>query len=162
MPASSTAATCHGVTAHLDHIASLGANLLYLTPLFPAPSNHRYNASTFEHIDPLLGGDVAYQALIEEVHRRGMRIIGDLTTNHTGSDHEWFRAATSDPIGANRPVLLLHRVPAGLGGLDGAPGTAEVELQQPGGAAAHWSPPTTPRCAGTCGPTSAWTAGASM
>ncbi len=56
-----------GVTAHLDHIASLGANLLYLTPVFPAPSNHRYNASTFDRVDPLLGGDEAYR----RAHRRG-------------------------------------------------------------------------------------------
>ena len=46
-----------GIIAHLDHIASLGVGTLYLTPLFPAESNHRYNASTFDRIDPLLGGD---------------------------------------------------------------------------------------------------------
>ncbi len=79
-----------GVVDHLDHLSSLGATLLYLTPVFPATSNHRYDASTFAHIDPLLGGDAAYRDLIAEAHRRGMRVLGDFTTNHTGSAHEWF------------------------------------------------------------------------
>ncbi|MGV1003887.1 MAG: glycoside hydrolase family 13 protein [Candidatus Nanopelagicales bacterium] len=82
-----------GIAGHLDHVAALGANLLYLTPVFPAESNHRYNATSFGHVDPLLGGDRAYRGLIDEVHARGMRIIGDLTTNHTGSGHEWFTGA---------------------------------------------------------------------
>lgn len=87
----------YGIIAHLDHIMALGANLLYLTPVFPAPSNHRYNADTFDRIDPLLGGDQGYQALIEAAHQRGLRIIGDLTTNHTGVGHEWFASAQADP-----------------------------------------------------------------
>ena len=74
----------YGVAEHLDHIASLGANTLYLTPVFPAASSHRYNATSFDHIDPLLGGDAAYRELIDTAHARGMRVLGDLTTNHTG------------------------------------------------------------------------------
>ena len=86
-----------GVAEHLDHIASVGANTLYLTPVFPAASSHRYNASSFDHIDPLLGGDVAYRELIDAAHARGMRVLGDLTTNHTGSTHDWFLAGRADP-----------------------------------------------------------------
>ncbi len=85
-----------GVTERLDHIASLGVNTLWLTPVFPARSNHRYNASAFDRIDPLLGGDAAYRALIDAVHARGWRILGDLTTNHCGDDHPWFTAALGD------------------------------------------------------------------
>ncbi|BCJ41424.1 alpha-glycosidase [Actinoplanes ianthinogenes] len=79
-----------GVTEHLDHIADLGANTLYLTPFFPATSNHRYDSASFDHVDPLLGGDQALVRLSEAVHGRGMRLIGDLTTNHTGDAHPWF------------------------------------------------------------------------
>lgn len=82
-----------GITEHLDHVAAVGADILYTTPVFPGESNHRYNASTFDEIDPLLGGDAAYARLAEAVHARGWRILGDLTTNHTGDTHEWFRAA---------------------------------------------------------------------
>ncbi|MFI0432429.1 MAG: glycoside hydrolase family 13 protein [Candidatus Nanopelagicales bacterium] len=85
-----------GVAEKLDYLADLGVTLLYLTPVFPAPSNHRYNASTFDEVDPLLGGDQAFAALIAAAHERGMRVIGDFTTNHTGSDHDWFRAAQAN------------------------------------------------------------------
>lgn len=86
-----------GIIDKLDHLVSLGVNLLYLTPVFPAESNHRYDASTFDRIDPLLGGDEAYVRLIEAAHARGIRVIGDLTSNHSGDSHEWFRAAYANP-----------------------------------------------------------------
>ncbi len=91
-----------GVTEHLDHVAEVGATILYTTPLFPAESNHHYNASTFEEIDPLLGGDDAYHRLVSAVHARGWRILGDLPTNHTGDTHEWFRRAQADPASPER------------------------------------------------------------
>jgi alpha-glucosidase len=86
-----------GVIEHLDHLEKLGVNTLYLTPIFPARSNHRYDASSFDVVDPLLGGNKAYAALIAEVHKRGMRIIGDLTSNHSGDAHEWFKKAYKNP-----------------------------------------------------------------
>jgi alpha-glucosidase len=79
-----------GVEAHLDHIERLGANVIYLTPVFPAGSTHRYDATTFDHVDPLLGGDEALVSLTRAAHARGMRVVSDLTTNHTGDKHEWF------------------------------------------------------------------------
>lgn len=86
-----------GVIEHLDHLKKLGVNLLYLTPMFPARSNHRYDASSFHEIDPLVGGNKAFAALIEAAHKRGMRVLGDLTTNHSGDAHEWFKAAYKNP-----------------------------------------------------------------
>ncbi|MGF2950187.1 glycoside hydrolase family 13 protein [Microbacterium alcoholitolerans] len=86
-----------GIIEHLDHLVELGVNLLYLTPVFPAASNHRYDASSFDAVDPLLGGDEAYIRLIEEAHARGIRVIGDLTSNHSGDRHEWFQAALGNP-----------------------------------------------------------------
>ncbi|QKJ18595.1 glycoside hydrolase family 13 protein [Microbacterium hominis] len=86
-----------GITEKLDHLVGLGVNLLYLTPVFPAASNHRYDASSFDSVDPLLGGDEAYVRLIEAAHARGIRVIGDLTSNHSGDRHEWFQAALGNP-----------------------------------------------------------------
>lgn len=82
-----------GIVDHLDHLAFLGVNAIYLTPFFPAESNHRYNASSFEEVDPLLGGDKALARLAQEVHARGWHLVGDLTTNHCGDTHPWFRRA---------------------------------------------------------------------
>jgi alpha-glucosidase len=97
-----------GVIEHLDHIQALGANTIYLTPVFPARSNHRYDASTFEHVDPLLGGDDALRRLAEAVHARGMRLVGDITTNHCGDAHEWFVRAVSDVHSAEREMFYFN------------------------------------------------------
>lgn len=82
-----------GIAERLDHMERLGVNALYLTPFFSAPSSHRYNADDFTHVDPLLGGDEGLAMLSAEVHRRGMRILGDLTLHHCGSTHQWFQSA---------------------------------------------------------------------
>ena len=79
-----------GIEARLDHVERLGADLLYLMPFFPAGSTHRYDASSFEHVDALLGGDDALRSLLRAAHARGMRVVGDLTLNHSGKGHEWF------------------------------------------------------------------------
>lgn len=82
-----------GIVAHLDHVQRLRVDVLYLTPVFPAGSTHRYDAATFTQVDPLLGGDEALVRLVRAAHEQGIRVIGDLTTNHTGVRHQWFRAA---------------------------------------------------------------------
>jgi alpha-glucosidase len=79
-----------GVAAHLDHLDSLGVNAIYLTPIFPARTTHRYDATTFARVDPLLGGDDGLRTLVDAAHARGIRLVGDLTLNHVGSGHEWF------------------------------------------------------------------------
>jgi cyclomaltodextrinase len=73
-----------GIAEHLDHIASLGANALYLTPVFQSASNHRYHTYDYFAVDPLLGGDAALRELLDAAHRRGMRVILDGVFNHTG------------------------------------------------------------------------------
>jgi alpha-glucosidase len=96
-----------GVVEHLDHIESLGANTVYLTPVFPADSNHRYNAAAFDRVDPLLGGDEALARLAGAVHGRGLRLLGDITTNHCGDTHPWFRAAAADPAAPERELFYF-------------------------------------------------------
>ena len=96
-----------GIERHLDHLVELGVSLLYLTPFFPARSAHRYDASSFDRVDPLLGGDAALAALAAAAHRRGIRVIGDITLNHTGVDHEWFRAAQEHPERVERSFYMF-------------------------------------------------------
>jgi alpha-glucosidase len=95
-----------GIVEHLDHIAGLGANTVYLTPIFPAPSNHRYDAASFG-VDPLLGGEAALARLAGAVHRRGMRLLGDLTTNHCGQTHPWFAATMGRPDAPEREMFYV-------------------------------------------------------
>lgn len=82
-----------GVIEKLDYLQDLGVTVLYFTPVFPATSTHRYDAATFDEVDPLLGGDEALIALTTAAHERNMRVLGDLTLNHSGDTHEWFVAA---------------------------------------------------------------------
>ena len=87
-----------GIIDRLNHLEDLGVNVLYLTPVFPSGSTHRYDAKTFEIVDPILGGDQAYRALIDACHGRDIKVIGDITLNHSGEHHEWFlRAKDGDP-----------------------------------------------------------------
>ena len=73
-----------GIAEHLDHIASLGVNALYLNPIFQSASNHRYHTYDYLAVDPLLGGDAALRELLDTAHARGMRVILDGVFNHTG------------------------------------------------------------------------------
>jgi alpha-glucosidase len=89
--------TLWGVAEKLDYLRGLGIDALYMTPFFPARSNHRYDASSFDVVDPLLGGDEALKELTAQAHLRGIKVIGDITLNHTGDLHPWFRRAQADP-----------------------------------------------------------------
>jgi alpha-glucosidase len=101
-----------GVAQHLDDVRDLGANLLYLTPVFPARSNHRYDAVSFDRVDPVLGGDDALRRLVAAAHERGLRLVGDLTTNHTGDGHDWFTRAVADPASPEAAFYRFGATPA--------------------------------------------------
>ncbi len=79
-----------GIQDKLDYLQSLGIDTLYLTPIFSARSNHRYDTDNYLQVDPALGGDAAYQALVDELEKRGMYLILDGVFNHTSSDSLYF------------------------------------------------------------------------
>lgn len=85
-----------GVEQHLDYVADLGVNGIYFTPFFPARSNHRYDASSFDHVDPILGGNKAMFSLVAAANKRRIRLLGDLTSNHCGAGHPWLAKAIKD------------------------------------------------------------------
>ncbi|MGH8028350.1 MAG: alpha-amylase family glycosyl hydrolase [Arenimonas sp.] len=79
-----------GIIDKLDYIAGLGANTLYLTPVFRAASNHKYDTADYRHVDPGFGTDADFERLTAEAARRGIRVIPDASLNHTGSDSIYF------------------------------------------------------------------------
>ena len=90
-----------GVTQKLDYLESLGVTVIYLSPIFSAYSNHRYDTANYEEIDGLLGGRAAFDQLIKAAHERGMRVILDGVFNHTGDDSVYFnRRGTYPEAGA--------------------------------------------------------------
>ncbi len=81
-----------GVAAKLDYIASLGVNTIYLSPIFEAYSNHKYDTGDYMSVDKMFGGDKAFSELILEARKRGMHVILDGVFNHTGNDSIYFNA----------------------------------------------------------------------
>lgn len=73
-----------GVIDKLDYLSDLGVNGLYLTPVFEAHSNHKYDTVNYEKIDGVFGDEKLLQKLIEEAHNRGMRVMLDAVFNHIG------------------------------------------------------------------------------
>lgn len=74
-----------GVLDHLDHLQRLGVNGLYFNPLFESNSNHKYHTSDYMKIDDNFGDETLFKRLLDECHKRGMRVIIDGVFNHSGT-----------------------------------------------------------------------------
>ena len=81
-----------GVIEKLPEIQALGAEYLYLNPIFMAYSNHRYDTCDYKRVDPMLGTVADFAALCEAAHSLGMKVILDGVFSHTGSDSVYFDA----------------------------------------------------------------------
>lgn len=80
-----------GIENRLDHIQELGANALYLTPIFEADTNHRYDTADYGRIDHRLGDLESFRSLLSAAHTRGMHVVLDAVFNHCGEGHWAFR-----------------------------------------------------------------------
>ena len=87
-----------GIAAHLDHLARLGVDVLWLSPIYRSPQDDAgYDISDYQDIDPLFGTLEEFDRLLGAVHERGMKLVMDLVINHTSDEHPWFiesRAST--------------------------------------------------------------------
>jgi cyclomaltodextrinase / maltogenic alpha-amylase / neopullulanase len=79
-----------GIIEKLDYIADLGANTIYMTPVFQASSNHKYDTADYKKIDPHFGTNADFERLTREATKRGIRVIPDTSLNHVGSDSIYF------------------------------------------------------------------------
>ncbi len=84
-----------GVRERLDYLQDLGVTALYFNPIFQSASNHRYHTHDYYKIDPLLGGDEAFDALLAECQRRGVRIALDGVFNHASRGFFQFAPAST-------------------------------------------------------------------
>ena len=80
-----------GIAKKLDYLEDLGITALYLTPIFTAPSNHKYDTIDYFEVDQAFGGNAALVRLVGALHARGMRIILDGVFNHCSDQHPFFR-----------------------------------------------------------------------
>lgn len=79
-----------GIIEKLDYIKALGANAIYMTPIFKAASNHKYDTANYKEIDPAFGTGADFDRLVSASGKRGIRLILDTSLNHTGSDSQYF------------------------------------------------------------------------
>jgi maltose alpha-D-glucosyltransferase/alpha-amylase len=87
-----------GLTEKLDYIERLGVNAIWLLPFYPSPMrDDGYDISDYRGINPVYGTHKDFRALINEAHRRGLKVITELIVNHTSDQHPWFQAARSAP-----------------------------------------------------------------
>ncbi len=95
-PAGFYGGTMRGIIEKLGYLAGLGVTVLWLTPIFPSPSHHGYDATDLFDIEPRLGTKDDLRHLLDEAHRRGIRILLDLAPNHVSNLHPTFQSAVSD------------------------------------------------------------------
>ena len=105
-----------GVRARLDYLAWLGVDAVWISPFYPSPmADFGYDVVDYEGVDPRFGTLAAFDALLAQAHRLGLRVILDFIPNHTSDQHPWFsesrRSRTSD-----KRDWYIWRDPAADGG----------------------------------------------
>ena len=83
-----------GVTSRLDYLQALGINGIWLMPIHPSTTYHKYNVSDYYAIDPAYGTMEDFDTFLAECQKRDIHVILDLVVNHSGSEHAWFKTAT--------------------------------------------------------------------
>ena len=98
-----------GLISRLDYIRDMGYNGIWLMPIHPSPSYHKYDVTDYFNIDSEYGTLAEMKHLTTEAHARGIKIIVDLVINHTALEHPWFKAAAKSlREGTNSPLIEYY------------------------------------------------------
>jgi alpha-glucosidase len=130
-----------GIIDRLDHFGPNGIDVdaLWLSPIYPSPGRDvGYDISDYDHVDPRFGTEADFARLVDEAHRRGLRIILDLVMNHTSDQHPWFEASRESREGPYAD-WYIWRDPAGFDRL-GRPRRPNNWVSFFGGSAWTWEP----------------------
>jgi oligo-1,6-glucosidase len=104
-----------GITAHVDHLAYLGVDAVWLSPVYRSPmDDNGYDISDYRAIDPLFGSLDELDALVAALHRHGIKLIMDLVVNHTSDEHPWFVESRSSTDNPKRDWYWWHPSRAGM------------------------------------------------
>lgn len=103
--------TLRGVIEKLPYLQSLGVNCLWLSPVFPSPTHHGYDATDYCSVEPRLGTNEDLRALFDAAHAHGMRVLLDFVANHLSNEHPAFVRAISDPSAPERSWFTFERWP---------------------------------------------------
>ncbi|HLM06453.1 MAG TPA: alpha-glucosidase [Blastococcus sp.] len=117
-----------GILQRLDHLADLGVDVLWLSPVYPSPqADNGYDISDYQGIDPLFGTLDQLDDLIVKLHARGMRLLMDLVVNHTSDEHPWFLESRASRTSPKRDWYWWRPPRTGLAG--GEPGAEPTNWQ---------------------------------
>ena len=106
-----------GITARLEHVATLGVDAIWLSPFYPSPQHDAgYDVADYRDVDPLFGTLADADALLERAAELGLRVIVDLVPNHSSSAHVWFQAALAAGPGSPERGRYIFREGRGAGG----------------------------------------------
>lgn len=101
-----------GVTSGLDYIQDMGFNGIWLSPIMPSDSYHKYSVKDYYAIDEQYGTMEDFEKLAAECEKRGIKLLIDLVMNHSSNEHEWFKHASkslcSNPCGAAKDKPCLN------------------------------------------------------
>ncbi len=111
-----------GIIEHLDHIADLGVDVIWLSPVYRSPQDDNgYDISDYQDVDPVFGTLADLDALIEALHERDIRLVMDLVVNHTSDEHPWFLESRSARAAAKADWYVWRDPRPGMvGGTPGA------------------------------------------
>ncbi|MBO9310086.1 MAG: alpha-glucosidase C-terminal domain-containing protein [Chloroflexi bacterium] len=123
--------TLRGILSKLDYLCELGVNALWLSPIYPSPSHHGYDATNFRAIEPRLGTRSDLRALVDEAHRRGMKIVLDFVPNYTSHKHPFFEAAITNPNSPYRDYYCFTEYPNAYQTFSGVPSLPQLNNEHP-------------------------------
>ncbi|WP_432537110.1 glycoside hydrolase family 13 protein [Kineococcus arenarius] len=99
-----------GITARLTHLADLGVDAVWLSPVYPSPQKDAgYDVADYRGIEPVFGTLADFEALSARAHELGLRVVMDLVPNHTSADHAWFRQALAAAPGSPERARYVFR-----------------------------------------------------
>jgi alpha-glucosidase len=101
-----------GILDRLDYLVDLGVDALWVAPIYPSPmADFGYDIADYCGIDPIFGNMSDFDLLLEQVHRRGLRLILDFVPNHTSDQHPWFLESRSSRDNSKRDWYIWRDQP---------------------------------------------------
>lgn len=123
--------TLWGIAEKIDYVADLGATCIWLSPIFPSPTSHGYDATDFTRVEPRLGGDEALREVVKMAHSRGIRVVLDLVCNHISNRHPIFVQARRSASNPYRDWFFFDDSEIGYRSFFGVHSMPQVNLAHP-------------------------------
>ena len=118
-----------GIRSRLPYLRDLGVDAIWITPFYPSPmADGGYDVADYRDIEPLFGSVTDAEALVNDAHTLGIKVIIDIVPNHSSDQHQWFRAALSSGPGSPERARYIFR--PGVG--DGATQRLGVDVRRAG------------------------------